>query len=49
MRSLVQRVKRASVKVNNSLIGEIDVGLLVFIGVENSDSLNDFLFKNFRG
>ena len=41
MRALIQRVKRASVKVNNSLIGKIDAGLLIFIGVENSDSLDD--------
>ena len=41
MRALIQRVKRASVKVNNSLIGEIDAGLLIFIAVENSDSLDD--------
>ena len=41
MRAVVQRVKRASVKVNNALIGEIDAGLLIFIGVEDSDSLDD--------
>ena len=41
MRAVVQRVKRASVKVNNALIGEIDAGLLIFLGVEDSDSLED--------
>ena len=41
MRAVVQRVKRASVKVNNALIGEIDDGLLIFLGVEDSDSLDD--------
>ena len=41
MRAIVQRVKRASVKVNNALIGEIDDGLLIFLGVEDSDSLDD--------
>ena len=41
MRAVIQRVKRASVKVNDALIGEIDAGLLIFIGVEDSDSLDD--------
>ena len=41
MRAVIQRVKHASVKVNNALIGEIDAGLLIFLGVEDSDSLDD--------
>lgn len=41
MRAVIQRVKRAKVVVNNALISEIDAGLLIFIGVEDSDSLND--------
>jgi len=35
--ALIQRVKRASVTVNEKIIGKINNGLLVFVGVEKSD------------
>ncbi|MFA5250767.1 MAG: D-aminoacyl-tRNA deacylase [Parachlamydiales bacterium] len=38
MRLLVQRVKQASVSVRNELVGSIGPGLLVFLGVLDSDS-----------
>lgn len=38
MIALIQRVTRASVEVDNRIIGQIDQGLLVFIGVERGDS-----------
>jgi D-Tyr-tRNAtyr deacylase len=33
---LIQRVSRAQVEVNNQITGQIDQGLLVFIGIEKS-------------
>jgi len=41
MRAVVQRVTSASVKVENNTIGEIETGLLVFLGVEDADTIED--------
>ena len=41
MRVLIQRVKKASVTVNNELISLIDKGLLVFVGICNEDNDED--------
>ena len=41
MRVVVQKVKNASVKVNNQLVGEINNGLVVLAGYEHSDSQED--------
>jgi D-tyrosyl-tRNA(Tyr) deacylase len=41
MRAVVQRVSRASVKVEEQIVGQIDVGLLVLLGVGNGDSEGD--------
>ena len=38
MRLVVQRVSHASVKVDNEIIGEINKGFLVLIGISNSDT-----------
>ena len=38
MIALIQRVKQASVSVNNQIIGEINQGLLVLLGVEQGDN-----------
>lgn len=38
MRFLVQRVNKASVKVEEKIIGSIDKGFLVLIGIQNSDT-----------
>lgn len=38
MKALIQRVKRASVTIENNLYSKIDKGLLVFLGVEKSDN-----------
>ncbi len=37
MQALLQRVRRASVVVDNETVGEIGAGLLVFLGVERDD------------
>lgn len=41
MRVVVQKVKNASVEVNNQLVGEIKNGLVVLAGYEPSDSQED--------
>ena len=41
MRLVVQRVKKASVAVENKTVGSINEGLLVFLGVGKSDSAAD--------
>jgi D-tyrosyl-tRNA(Tyr) deacylase len=41
MKALVQRVSRASVSVNDDIVGEIGQGLVVFLGVAQSDSKED--------
>lgn len=38
MRALVQRVTRASVRVDTELVGSIDAGLLVLVGVTHTDT-----------
>jgi D-tyrosyl-tRNA(Tyr) deacylase len=41
MKALVQRVYRASVSVNNKIVGKIGRGLVVFLGVAQGDSKED--------
>ncbi len=41
MRALIQRVDRAGVRVGGRVTGEIGAGLLVFLGVEGEDTLED--------
>lgn len=41
MRAVVQRVKKASVHVENRQVGTIEGGLLVFLGVTHDDTEND--------
>lgn len=38
MKALIQRVKRASVTIEGELFSSIEYGLLVFLGVQKSDS-----------
>lgn len=38
MKALIQRVKRASVSIDNELYSKIGAGLLVFLGVEKTDT-----------
>ncbi len=38
MKALIQRVKRASVEVEGVVTGEINQGVLIFLGVEKNDT-----------
>lgn len=41
MRVVVQRVSQAVVKVESKIIGEIGQGLMVLVGIENEDRVED--------
>ena len=41
MRVVIQRVRKANVTVSNTVIGEINAGLLLFVGIENADTQED--------
>jgi len=41
MRVVVQRVSSASVEVNGSIVGAIGKGMMVLVGVEDADTLED--------
>ena len=41
MRVVIQRVKEASVIVANEIIGSIEGGLMVLVGIENADTKDD--------
>ena len=38
MRVVIQRVREASVKINDEIVGEIQQGLLVLLGIEHVDA-----------
>jgi D-aminoacyl-tRNA deacylase len=44
MRACVQRVRRASVRVDGQIIGAIDAGLLVLLGVAAEDTTDDVTY-----
>ena len=44
MRVLIQRVKEASVTVDNKVISLIHNGLLVFVGIEDDDNREDIIW-----
>lgn len=41
MRTVIQRVTKASVTVNGEKISAIDSGLLILVGIENADAQDD--------
>lgn len=51
MRAVIQRVKEASVKVDGNITGRIDKGLLVLVGIEDTDTDEDieWLTKKIAG
>lgn len=44
MRAVIQRVSKASVTVENKTVSEIKQGLLVFVGIEDADTDEDFVW-----
>lgn len=41
MKAILQLVKQASVKVEEQIVGEISKGFLIFLGVTNTDTIED--------
>lgn len=41
MRLVIQRVKKASVKIEGRINGEIDAGMLILVGIEHEDTKED--------
>ena len=41
MRVVIQRVTEASVKVDGAIVGSIQAGLMVLLGIQNEDTLED--------
>ncbi len=41
MKAVLQRVSSASVKVEREIISEINTGLLILVGIEDADNLED--------
>jgi D-tyrosyl-tRNA(Tyr) deacylase len=41
VRALVRRVSQASVKVDGQVVGQIDQGLLIYLGIHQDDELTD--------
>ena len=44
MRAVIQRVKHASVKIDRVVKSQIGDGLLIFLGIEDSDNQEDILW-----
>lgn len=44
MKAVIQRVSRASVTVDSKTVGNIGRGLLVYVGVSNTDTADDATF-----
>jgi D-tyrosyl-tRNA(Tyr) deacylase len=41
MRVVIQRVKKASISIDEQIVGNINQGLLILLGIENADTEND--------
>lgn len=44
MRTVIQRVGRASVEVDGKVVGKIDRGILAFVGIEKGDTDKEIAF-----
>ena len=41
MRVLIQRVKKAEVQVKKKIVGSINNGILIYVGIDINDNLDD--------
>jgi len=41
MKAVIQRVNQASVEIENEIWGEIEKGLLILLGIEDADNIED--------
>ncbi len=41
MRIVIQRVSEASVRIDNELVGQIDAGMMILLGIEEADGQSD--------
>lgn len=48
MRVVIQRVSEASVTVDGSITGQIDKGLLIFVGIEDADTQEDIEWLSYK-
>ena len=48
MRIVIQRVTEASVKIEGKVKSEIKRGLVVFVGIEEEDTVEDILYISFK-
>ncbi len=44
MRAIIQRVSEASVKINGLATGEIEIGFMVLLGIEDADTEEDVIW-----
>ena len=44
MRVVIQRVNRASVEVEGTIVGKIDRGILAYVGIEKGDTEKEIAF-----
>jgi len=44
MRAVIQRAKEASVSVQGNIIGQIEQGLVVFLGIAEDDTMDDVTY-----
>lgn len=41
MKAVIQRVSQASVTINNEKVADINLGLLILVGIEDADTIED--------
>ena len=44
MKAVIQRVSQASVEINKNIVANINVGLLILVGIEDSDNQEDIIW-----
>ena len=44
MKAVIQRVSEASVEINKNIVANINIGLLILVGIEDSDNQEDIIW-----